>query len=243
MSNVKNLINAISTGDTIGTESYFNSAIAEKIAGRLETMRQDVSQNMFNQQSFVEEVDGEYLEWINESDYLNLSEEEQQEWLSEEDVMQLDELMGKGSIAAIKKVHRDAAYGADGKKRSNGTTDFHGTQSARASHIASKIDTRAKYGKDSQHYHEYGSDSKTAKDSYARLSSPLKKRVTQTLGKEYTGRNKNPEIHTKGKTTIHNPHTKAQNYDSAVHRTKVRTKEMNGKALPDDKKTIKGGRD
>jgi hypothetical protein len=48
MSNVKDLINAISTGDTIGTESSFNAAIAEKIAGRLETMRASVAQNMFN---------------------------------------------------------------------------------------------------------------------------------------------------------------------------------------------------
>ena len=47
MSNVKNLIDAIATGDTVGTESSFNAAIAEKIAGRLETMRASVAQNMF----------------------------------------------------------------------------------------------------------------------------------------------------------------------------------------------------
>jgi hypothetical protein len=47
MSNVKDLIDAIATGDTVGTESSFNAAIAEKIAGRLETMRASVAQNMF----------------------------------------------------------------------------------------------------------------------------------------------------------------------------------------------------
>lgn len=55
MSNVKDLIDAIATGDTIGTESSFNAAIAEKIAGRLETMRASVAQNMFNQETVVEE--------------------------------------------------------------------------------------------------------------------------------------------------------------------------------------------
>jgi hypothetical protein len=58
MSNVKNLINAISTGDTIGTESYFNAAIAEKIAGRLDTMRASVAQNMFQSQEVVTEAAG-----------------------------------------------------------------------------------------------------------------------------------------------------------------------------------------
>jgi len=55
MSNVKNLIDAIADGNALKTESYFNAAIAEKIAGRLDNMRQDIASNMFNQQSFVEE--------------------------------------------------------------------------------------------------------------------------------------------------------------------------------------------
>ena len=47
MSNTRNLINAIADGNALETESSFNAAIAEKIAGRLDTMRQDVAQNMF----------------------------------------------------------------------------------------------------------------------------------------------------------------------------------------------------
>ena len=57
MSNVKNLINAIATGDTIGTESSFNAAIAEKIAGRLETMRTSIAQNMFKSDMVSEATD------------------------------------------------------------------------------------------------------------------------------------------------------------------------------------------
>jgi hypothetical protein len=57
MSNVKNLIDAIATGDTIGTESSFNAAIAEKIAGRLETMRTSIAQNMFKSDMVSEATD------------------------------------------------------------------------------------------------------------------------------------------------------------------------------------------
>ena len=64
MSNVKNLIDAISTGDTIGTESSFNAAIAEKIAGRLETMRASVAQNMFTQEEDVVQEEYEQIDEI-----------------------------------------------------------------------------------------------------------------------------------------------------------------------------------
>jgi hypothetical protein len=47
MSNVKSLIDAISTGNALETESSFNTAMAEKISSRLETMRAEVAQNMF----------------------------------------------------------------------------------------------------------------------------------------------------------------------------------------------------
>jgi len=47
MSNTRNLIDAIADGNALETESSFNAAIAEKIAGRLDTMRQEVAQNMF----------------------------------------------------------------------------------------------------------------------------------------------------------------------------------------------------
>ena len=47
MSHTKDLINAISAGNALETESSFNAAIAEKIAARLDDMRQTVAQNMF----------------------------------------------------------------------------------------------------------------------------------------------------------------------------------------------------
>jgi len=47
MSNTRNLINAIADGNALETESSFNAAIAEKIAASLDTMRQNVAQNMF----------------------------------------------------------------------------------------------------------------------------------------------------------------------------------------------------
>ena len=47
MSEVKNLIDAISTGDAVGTEQSFGAAMAEKISAKLDDMRQDIAQTMF----------------------------------------------------------------------------------------------------------------------------------------------------------------------------------------------------
>ena len=58
MSNTRNLINAIADGNALETESSFNAAIAEKIAVRLDTMRQSVAQNMFQSQEVVTEATG-----------------------------------------------------------------------------------------------------------------------------------------------------------------------------------------
>ena len=231
----RNLVYAIADGDALGTQNAFAAAMAEKLSTRLDDMRAEVAQSMFNQEqqeTFVEED----FQWITEEEYLQLTKEEQEEYLTEE---QLDELMGKGSIGAIRDIHHDAAYKA-GKQTDR--TKFHGTQAARAGHIASKISTRAQYGKDAQHYHEYGYNSKKAKGSYARLSPDAKKKVTKTLGKEYTGKDKSPNTPTKGKTTIDNPHTKSQQHDLATDRTKTRA-EYGLKQLPQDKETISKGRD
>ena len=43
----RNLIDAISTGDSQGIEVAFNAAMAEKISVHLDTMRQNVAQSMF----------------------------------------------------------------------------------------------------------------------------------------------------------------------------------------------------
>lgn len=45
--NTINLINAIQAGDAVELESAFNSAMAEKVAERLDAMRDTVAQNMF----------------------------------------------------------------------------------------------------------------------------------------------------------------------------------------------------
>lgn len=64
MSNIKSLIDAISTGDSIGTEQSFNAAMAEKISAKLDTMRQDIAQTMFATEEIesVEEVESEQVE-------------------------------------------------------------------------------------------------------------------------------------------------------------------------------------
>ena len=221
--------------------------MSDLINKTLEVLKSNETSNIFTEAASTisfsdsEKFVAENLEWISEEDYLSLSEEEQQEYMNEE---QLDELMGKGSLEKIQKAHQQqSSYHSDGDfKRSSKRTDFHGHQDVRASHIISKRDTRAKYGKDSQHYHEYGSGSKKAKTMYARLSPDAKKKVTKTLGKEYTGKDKASNISTKGKTTIHNPHTKAQQHDDAVKRTKTRA-EYGMDQLPQDKETISKGRD
>jgi len=52
------LISAMVTGNAIGTENSFGAAMAEKLAGKLDTMRQDIAQNMFkSQEEVVAEVE------------------------------------------------------------------------------------------------------------------------------------------------------------------------------------------
>jgi len=48
MTATKSLIDAIANKDATAIEGAFNVAMAEKISGKLETMRQEVAQNMFN---------------------------------------------------------------------------------------------------------------------------------------------------------------------------------------------------
>jgi len=44
---VMNLINAIQAGDATSVEASFHAAMAEKIAPKLDDMRQDVASSMF----------------------------------------------------------------------------------------------------------------------------------------------------------------------------------------------------
>jgi Ran GTPase-activating protein (RanGAP) involved in mRNA processing and transport len=45
--NISNLVNAIKDGNALETENAFGAAIADKLADKLDAMRQDVAKNMF----------------------------------------------------------------------------------------------------------------------------------------------------------------------------------------------------
>ena len=46
----RDLIDAIESGDAVGIETAFNSAMVDKVAEKLDTMRTDMAQNMFRTQ-------------------------------------------------------------------------------------------------------------------------------------------------------------------------------------------------
>ena len=48
MTTTLELINAIASGDAVGTENAFNASMAEKISARLDDMRINVAHRMFN---------------------------------------------------------------------------------------------------------------------------------------------------------------------------------------------------
>jgi hypothetical protein len=56
MSTTQELIQAISTGDAMGIETAFNTAMAEKIAVKLDGMRANIAQTMFNAPAPAAEV-------------------------------------------------------------------------------------------------------------------------------------------------------------------------------------------
>lgn len=45
----RDLIDAIQSGDSIAVQSAFQASMAERVAARLDTMRQEVAQNMFKE--------------------------------------------------------------------------------------------------------------------------------------------------------------------------------------------------
>jgi hypothetical protein len=47
------LINAMVNSNAIDTENSFGAAMAEKLSGKLDAMRQDIAQNMFKSQEEV----------------------------------------------------------------------------------------------------------------------------------------------------------------------------------------------
>ena len=56
MSTTKDLIDAIYNGDSVEIESAFNTAMAERVADKLETMRVDLASDMFNEEVGREQV-------------------------------------------------------------------------------------------------------------------------------------------------------------------------------------------
>ena len=50
----RDLIDAIEVGDSVAVQSAFENAISQRIADRLDTMRQDVAQSMFKAESAAE---------------------------------------------------------------------------------------------------------------------------------------------------------------------------------------------
>ena len=52
----RDLIDAIEVGDSVAVQSAFENAISQRIADRLDTMRQDVAQSMFKTEVAAESV-------------------------------------------------------------------------------------------------------------------------------------------------------------------------------------------
>lgn len=80
---VQNLVDAIKSGDAIATETAFSNAMAERLSAKIDAMRMDISQSMFNQPApaaVSEEADlaqivAHYTEEF-DADELTLNEEE-----------------------------------------------------------------------------------------------------------------------------------------------------------------------
>jgi len=115
MSNsVRDLVSAIATGNAVQTEQAFNATMAEKISAKLDNMRMDVAQSLFNQ---TEEEELVYEEvQLTQEEYDALTEEEKQAFVLDEGlgkfvgkvVKGTAKLAGKAVGAAIGGVARTA---------------------------------------------------------------------------------------------------------------------------------------
>ena len=54
---INNLVDAIVSGDALGTENAFADAMSDKLAGKLDDMKLDVARNMFASPENVVELD------------------------------------------------------------------------------------------------------------------------------------------------------------------------------------------
>jgi thymidine phosphorylase len=132
MSNVKSLINAISTGNALETENAFNATMAEKISARLETMRTDVAQNMFKTPEAVVEEE--------------LTQEE------------YDSILSEGELGKAVKAHADASLYHDQfggnkaevkatREKMHALAKERGIKPSRATKVANKMINRV-YGEE-----------------------------------------------------------------------------------------------
>jgi hypothetical protein len=54
--NTRNLIDAMADGKSIDMEQAFNSIVAERIASKIDSMKQDIAQTMFKSEPATEEA-------------------------------------------------------------------------------------------------------------------------------------------------------------------------------------------
>lgn len=154
MSATKELINAISIGDSVGIESAFNTAMAEKISAKLDDMRQSVAQNMFATEETIEE-----------------SVEE----LEEE---QLDELTGKGKLDSIAAAHKDAGDKAASKASTMKSDSGFLKHDAKAvHHYAQAARAKALKAGDRDHAKEIDTLGKNKSSAYERGETPQGKKI------------------------------------------------------------------
>jgi hypothetical protein len=93
---VKNLIDAIASGDSLAIDAAFNSEMANRISERLDDMRAEVAQNMFATESVQVDEEAEF-------DLEGYSVEEVEEFMQTEDFEQLDELSKKTLVSYVDK--------------------------------------------------------------------------------------------------------------------------------------------
>ena len=62
--NISNLVNAIKDANALETENAFSAAIADKLADKLDAMRQDVAKNMFASPEAVMEDEPEVTDEV-----------------------------------------------------------------------------------------------------------------------------------------------------------------------------------
>lgn len=114
---VKNLIDAIESGDSMAIDSAFNTELSIRISDKLDGMRQDLAQGMFKEQAVELDEDGEgqvykESESLKEAEVdkdLNLEDysvEEIQDFMQTEDFERLDELSKETLSSYVKKAHQ-----------------------------------------------------------------------------------------------------------------------------------------